>query len=686
MKKKEIEGFAPLPVEKSKDKKRFVAAVAVKAFKGEKHLIIDVYRNLKKTLKTPLVRICLTDKAFGNYYFDTDRWTQNMIDNVLVDDPYIIQTKTVSMKPADEEVIKRFVTGYRNDTWIRRIENYQKNISKEKYRSHEKKRQERKEKELKERIAQMPEIPQKFYEWCEEELFKGYKYIFYKRQGRYAEFYCGCCGGYYRYATKSLDTYEGQFEHVVGIPKSGFFGRCEKCDEKAMYKHMGNKASITDKKKCYMVQPFGSNGGAVVRYFEIYKTSRIGGIPVYEDVEINRSFFMPESDKVQKDYQVRDNFIGGNYWLPNNIPGMANITVGAGNLYTENLGELAGTVLEHTGIEEFSEEYDYFKVRNYMESYIRMPALEMIVKMKLTYLANRLVNNEAAAWDSVNAQGHTAAEVLMIDKKKIKKLIREKGLQYYHDLFRMEKAMGIDLPEDIEDKLQMIAIDVDNLELMLRYMSAKQIINRTMRYCGLTELHDDLCGKAIAHIHAIARTYADYISMRVQRGYDMSNLIIQYPRNLQEEHDKMVLEVNEHEAERRILEVKEKYRSIEDRFKELCEIYQYEDELFSVRPAKDAAEIIMEGKVLHHCVGGDNYLRSHARGSSTILFLRPVAEKRVPFVTIEIKGFEIVQWYGANNKKTAMKKEIEKWLNKYLRGLKSGELKKNLGERIMDIA
>lgn len=683
MKRSAIEKLKPLPVEKSKDKKRFVAAVAVEEIRGEEHLIVDIYRNLKKEFKEPLVRICLTDKDFGNYYHAEQSWNRNKMENVQVRDTYFLQMQTISIKPEDEELIKIFTSTYRyqNDTWMDGIQHQEDHINREKYIKRDRTRRENKQKKLEERIANMPAIPEDFYDWCETDLLRGCKYIFYKRKGRFAEFHCGCCGATYKYATEPLDTFEGQFEHIVMVPKAGAKARCEKCDEQGIYKQLGRGDEITDKRRCYMVQPYGDKGGAVVRYFEIYKTSRAGSEPYFKDVEINRSFFIPGEDKIQRDYQVYSSWEGVNLWLPNNIPGMASITVRAGRLYEGNLAELAGTELEHTGIEEFAKEYDHFEVESYMESYRRMPALEMIVKMKLTYLANRLVENDHTAWDSVNTQGQNAAEVLMVDKKKIKKLVKEKGLQYYHDLLRMEKAMGIDLPEEIEDKLQMLAINTTNLEQMLGYMSAKQIINRVMRYSGITELSDDLCGRAMGHIHQIAQTYADYISMRASLGYDMSNLIIQYPRNLQEEHHKMVVETNANEAENKIKTVNVKYKAIEEKYEDLCERYQYEDEEFVIRPAKNAGEIVEEGRTLHHCVGGDMYLNNHARGFSTILFLRPTAEKRVPFITVEIRGFAIKQWYGAYDKKP-MQKKIDKWLNKYLKALKNGMLRQGAVERI----
>lgn len=668
MKKSAIEKIKPLPAEKSKDKKRFVAAVAVEDINGEEHLIMDIYRNLKKALKVPLVRICLTDKDYANYYHQDHRWTNKMIRSVRIGETHFLEENTVSIKQESVKLIKKF-TKDRLGTWNEQMEIHERWINQDKYR----KREDTKQKKLEQRIADMPEIPEEFYEWCESDLMKGCEYIFYKRKGRFAEFFCGCCGAHYQYATEPLDTFEGQFEHIVAVPKAGRRCRCEKCDAIASYKQIGRGDEITDKRRCYMVQPFGGNGGAVVRYFEIYKTSGAGHEPFFEDVEINRSFFIPGQARIQKDYQVCSNYSDTKFWIPNNIPVPATITMREGKIYKGNLRELAGTELEHTGIEEYAEEYEYFNAERYMESYRRMPALEMIVKMKLIYLAERLVDNDYDIWNSVNTQGKSAAEVLMIDKKKIKKLIREKGEKYYHDLFRMEKVMGIDLPEEIEDRIRMLGINISNLEQMLRYMSARQVINRVMKYCEMTELSEDLCGKAVEHIQEVAQKYADYISMRESLGYDMNNLIIQYPRNLQEEHDKMVVETNLHEAENRIKMVNNKYKAIGERYEELCGKYRYEDERFIIRPARNAGEIVAEGRTLHHCVGGDGYLNNHARGFASILFLRPVDNPEIPFITVEIRGYEIHQWYGAYDKKP-MKNQIDKWLGKYVFLLKSGSL------------
>ena len=69
------------------------------------------------------------------------------------------------------------------------------------------------------------------------------------------------------------------------------------------------------------------------------------------------------------------------------------------------------------------------------------------------------------------------------------------------------------------------------------------------------------------------------------------------------------------------------------------------------------------------------YLSSHSTGRSTILFLRDVKTPDIPYITVEIKGETIKQWYGAYDKKPN-KEYFDGWLNTY-----TAELKKRKEEK-----
>lgn len=671
MKRKAIEAIPPLPVTKDKRKIFYVAAVAVPEIKGEKTLIVDIYRNLKKELKTPIIRIALTEKDFGNYEFIDHKWDKRTIENVNTGMRQFITKESVAISEEHERLIFDNFAGCRWDSWLDRIEYVQTDINRAKYNEKVQKREEK----LEERLRNMPSIPEEFYEWCEDVLFKHDRYIFYKRKGRYAEFSCGCCGETYRYATERTDNFEGQFEPIVAVPKEGQWGRCEKCGTEARYVATGRRSKIETKKTCYMIQKYGHDGGAVVRYFNIYKTSVAGEIPIYFDCEVSRSFFIPGMNKVQKDYCIHNGWTGVNEWWPTNISGMHPITLKEALLWPGSFEEIKGTMLQYSAIDGYVRDYDYLKVVDYMETYWQIPALEMIVKMGMYKLANKLVTQN---WqrNCIDCNGNNAQEILMIQKCKIPKLVKERGSEAYHELLKAEYELGINLKEQEEDELVDLGVDAEKIKILLGFMSAKKIINRIYSYAGIEKNGDiPLCGHARGVLKGVGQMYADYISMKAQAGYDMTNEINLHPRDLEAEHYKMVVETNKTELDKRMEEVRVLYENIRLNYSHVAEIYAYQDEKFIIRPAENAEEIVAEGKTLHHCVGGDAYLKNHAKGKSYILFLRPVEAAELPYVTIEISGTKIVQWYGKNNKKPD-EKNIRKWLNRYIKGLREGTLKR----------
>lgn len=73
--------------------------------------------------------------------------------------------------------------------------------------------------------------------------------------------------------------------------------------------------------------------------------------------------------------------------------------------------------------------------------------------------------------------------------------------------------------------------------------------------------------------------------------------------------------------------------------------------------------------ILHHCVGGDSYLNKHNTGRSTILFLRSKLAPETPYITIEICGTKILQWYGIRDTKPD-EIRIERHLRRYIKALK----------------
>ena len=228
------------------------------------------------------------------------------------------------------------------------------------------------------------------------------------------------------------------------------------------------------------------------------------------------------------------------------------------------------------------------------------------------------------------------------------------------------------IQEKTEKQIEHLAetgLRTEQVETAIKYMGIQKILNRIEKYAGCA--YGTKCAEAENRIRATANTYMDYINMRLALGYDMNNTVYQQPRNLVEAHNQIVLESNKEEMDIRIREVEQKYPSIRAIYRELRKIYFYEDDTYLIRPARSAGEIVREGRLLHHCVGGDNYLGKHNRRESYILMLRFKDKAEEPYITVEISSNnpKIRQWYGTNDRKPDAK-NMQKWLNDYLKQLK----------------
>lgn len=161
--------------------------------------------------------------------------------------------------------------------------------------------------------------------------------------------------------------------------------------------------------------------------------------------------------------------------------------------------------------------------------------------------------------------------------------------------------------------------------------------------------------------------------MRHTLGYDLTNTVYQQPRFLEDAHAFVIKERDKKQKELRIQEVMTKFPQIHNSYRKLRSRYLYEDDEYLIRPARSAAEIVEEGRTLHHCVGGNGYLGKHNDGESYILMLRAKKDTETPYITVEIEGNRphILQWYGANDKKPD-EKHMQEWLDGYINRLKAG--------------
>lgn len=695
MKKKAIEKIPYLGLKKISRKQdvKYIGVTAVKIVGHEKHLFLEVYRNEKGSMNIPVVRIAVTKKDFGTYYPDKDTWTREKIAQDYYYSLALVwdeaggraerNTRAKANILASEEDMQRIEkfcgkNEWYKSEWWEHIYRFQDSIVHEEKRRRENRKYERRQQALKDRQEHTPELPEaEILEKADRFYFHQKHFLYYKKRGCRVQIACTKCGGVTEARWKGGMSYESQFQKWVDPPKEGYTAPCPMCGEIGEYKCQGKVKGTHNKRIYAFIGQKYKETGMVFRYIELIKEWKLelmagdkeeimhNASEEISGIEIARAYLMP-GEKTQIDYHKHSWNDGKDYWDDCNLYG-TNITIHAGRILPHTYREMRGTIFQYSALQEYEKMVPEVDPIRYLERYLEIPQLEMIVKMGLSEIAASMVRRECGIITDTHAK--RPDKFLGIRKERVQQLIRNKGDRSLLEIMKMEKNLKQNWTEEQIEHLAVTRLKRGQIEQALRYMSLQKLLNRIGRYAGCR--YESACLRAQERIRHMAVTYTDYLSMRVSLGYDLNNSVYQQPRDLEAAHNKMAAEMNKEEIDKRLQEVKKRFACIRNRYRKLRNQYFFEDDDYIIRPARSAEEIVTEGRVLHHCVGGDSYLGKHNDGQTYILMLRFSKEPEIPYITVEIERdtHRIIQWYGLHDRKPD-REHMQKWLDDYVGHLK----------------
>lgn len=705
MRKKEIEKIPYLGLKKINRKKdvKYIGVTAVKIVGNKKHLFLEVYKNKKESKMVPVVRIILTEKEFWNYFPKTEQWTRQKVEKDGGYGNYIwgekavtweqMEKENVLQSTEDLERIKKFckikIPVYYEARWWQYIYKHEDDLANAVRIDREHRKFVRRQEALKDRMSHTAKLPEKrILEYADRIYFQKEHHLYYKKYGSWTKIACSKCGGVTDARWRDGISYESQFQKHTEEPREGKSGKCPMCGAVGTYKCQGKiKGEYSKKIHLFLGQRYKEDG-AVLRYVEIEKAWTLGfiegndGPEMYNaaeeisGVEVARAYFEP-GKKVQIDYHKHDLYRNEDFWDDCNLYGLANIDIKAATIMPETYEELKNTIFRYSGLKEYDEQAQEVNPIRYLQNYQKTPQIEILAKLGLSEIVKGI--NEGRTGIIVDASAKRLDALLGIRRERTKKLIEEKGDARLLRVLQIEKSLDQHWTEEQVNHLRETGLDIAHIAFVLNYMTIQKLLNRIEKYAGCA--YETNCGRAVANIRNTAIIYIDYLMMRERRGYDLHNTVYQQPRDLSAAHRQMVTETNREEVKKRLEETEERYENIKKRYRSLRKEYCYEDATYLIRPARSAEEIVMEGRILHHCVGGDNYLSKHNEGKSYILMMRYQKEPETPYITIEINPEQkrIVQWYGERDTKPD-KEKIQSWLDNYLEKLKSGTLQEETSE------
>ena len=154
--------------------------------------------------------------------------------------------------------------------------------------------------------------------------------------------------------------------------------------------------------------------------------------------------------------------------------------------------------------------------------------------------------------------------------------------------------------------------------------------------------------KSFYSFEGVLRYYRDYLNEGSYIGLDFNDEVGRFPKDLRAAHDNAVEIANG-------MRNAEQTRVMTALYEKYTEKYGFEELGYIVIAPKNTAEIVSEGQMMHHCVGG--YADRHAEGKLAILFIRKVEAINEPYATVEVHGTKVFQVQGMSNKPTWEKEE-----------------------------
>ena len=147
--------------------------------------------------------------------------------------------------------------------------------------------------------------------------------------------------------------------------------------------------------------------------------------------------------------------------------------------------------------------------------------------------------------------------------------------------------------------------------------------------------------------------YTDYLNMLEQMGIEPEGDAMLVPKDFFRMHQHTCELYNQFIAEQRRLAREEETRAKKEREKKLEAEFKRRADLdrvvegYSFHVPSRVAELIYEGKKLHHCVS--SYTERHLKGHTMIVFVRLSSSPNIPLYTLEVKSGEIVQFRAKYN-------------------------------------
>lgn len=336
------------------------------------------------------------------------------------------------------------------------------------------------------------------------------------------------------------------------------------------------------------------------------------------------------------------------------------------------------TFLKYSGYKEYISRLTC----KYLALYPTHKPFEMMVKLGLKNFITEVIyynreNKRLIDWNATKAQ-----DIFKMSKQEFNEMRRLNfNVEELKDYKVFRKIQKITMEESKSITRELYIANHNEIIKIIKKFNIKP--KELTKY--IEKNHKKLLGEMCHNSYypgksAVWITWTDYINMAIFLNYDLSQKIVMFPKDLTKSHDIAAEIMNRKKEEERLRQEAEKNEqrrkeleayelSSKKLYKKRVKQYAYENEQFAIIVPKKLEDIIREGQLMQHCVGG--YAERHAKGKTTILFLRDKSEIDKPLYTIEMWDKDLRQVQGFKNQ-TPLTSEAQVFFDEWLEYVKNG--------------
>lgn len=610
---------------------------------NKKHLIIDLY--IAGTIK---YRMAVNDKEYAHFNYENQKWD---CISTCWNRPYSGELSKASIDRVDKQLLKEWYAkeipaDWDNEDLIYAIEQKAFDI-----KTSERMLKEENEKEK--LFAIMPQKP-KFLDETINRYIEAGNIIYYKRKGSYADYYCCQCGEKFTRRIKATEAYAGPSVDIV--PRRYQSKECPKCKRKGTLLNWG-RAKITKQEFEVLLYQAAEDETLVIRAYAVRAVRSPGSVLTKKIWEYGREF-------LRRDYErIYDNICNtGKWWKSKKLD-----IYRSGKLCEVNYSEaveksdlryIPATAYKLISEVGAREERHILARYDTLTAYAHAPQIEQLYKIGLMQICRRLIFANGQTRD-INKKAKTAAGILRITTEQLRYLRESEQELLALSVIKIMNYRKIPFTQhnaEIVTRLYIAAPTEDKLKHILKYQSPEKLLN----YLNKNIPEHAILADAITE-------YDDYLRAREANGDDLSNTVYLGPRELHKTYIELREKMERAKSAKYVKQMNEKYAKIKVNSAKVTTKYTWQQSGLLIRPARDAGEVVMEGRILHHCVGDDHqrYLSNYNQNKAIILVIRHENEPDKPYITVEYENNKVQQWYGIRDTKPD-KETIDSFLKAYV--------------------